>query len=178
MSQLKEILERERERGTLERCAVIHLFREGTFYRAYEWSAWLCVRYIQQFKATRRVLKSQEGSVVFVGFPVTSLAKFTPEGATATVEEDKGAEIMLPATVFPPEAGIEALSEDFGNWKSSVPLAGSSKKETEGRTNGSGHPTRVTDIMHLILAYPIEQKSPLECMAFLADIKQKIAEII
>ena len=43
MSQLKEILEKEKERNTLEQCAVIHLFREGTFYRAYGWSAWLCV---------------------------------------------------------------------------------------------------------------------------------------
>ena len=41
MSQLKEILEKERERSTMEQCSVIHLFREGTFYRAYEWSAWL-----------------------------------------------------------------------------------------------------------------------------------------
>ncbi len=43
MSQLKEILEKEKERGTLEQCTQVHLFREGTFYRAYEWSAWLCV---------------------------------------------------------------------------------------------------------------------------------------
>ncbi len=41
MSQLKEILEREKDRSSLEQCGKIHLFREGTFYRAYEWSAWL-----------------------------------------------------------------------------------------------------------------------------------------
>ena len=41
MPQLKEILETERNRPTLEQCSVVHLFREGTFYRAYEWSAWL-----------------------------------------------------------------------------------------------------------------------------------------
>ena len=45
MSQLKEILSIEQERSSLEQCAVIHLFREGTFYRTYEWSAWLCLRY-------------------------------------------------------------------------------------------------------------------------------------
>ena len=41
MAQLKEILEKEKERASLEQCAAVHLFREGTFYRAYEWSAWL-----------------------------------------------------------------------------------------------------------------------------------------
>lgn len=57
MSQLKEILEKEKERGSLEQCAVIHLFREGTFYRAYEWSAWLCLRYFTELKVTHRMLK-------------------------------------------------------------------------------------------------------------------------
>ena len=46
MAQLKEIFERESQRGTAESCTVIHLFQEGTFYRAHEWSAWLCVRYM------------------------------------------------------------------------------------------------------------------------------------
>lgn len=39
MPQLKEILEKESQRDSLEQCAIIHLFKEGTFYRAYEWSA-------------------------------------------------------------------------------------------------------------------------------------------
>ena len=54
MSQLKEILEKEKDRGSMGQCGVIHLFREGTFYRAYEWSAWLCVRYFAELKVTHR----------------------------------------------------------------------------------------------------------------------------
>ena len=42
--QLKEILSIEENR-TEDSRGVIHLFQEGTFYRAYEWSAWLCHRY-------------------------------------------------------------------------------------------------------------------------------------
>ena len=41
--QLKEILSIEENR-TEDSRGVIHLFQEGTFYRAYEWSAWLCHR--------------------------------------------------------------------------------------------------------------------------------------
>ena len=37
---------------------------------------------------------------------------------------------------------------------------------------------RLTDVMHRIMAYPIEQRSPMDCMAFLAEIKQQISEII
>lgn len=48
MAKLNEILEIELRRHSVDECRVINLFQEGTFYRAYEWSAWLCVRYIQQ----------------------------------------------------------------------------------------------------------------------------------
>ena len=60
MSQLKEILSIEQEHSLLEQCAVIHLFREDTFYRAYEWRAWLCVRYFAELKVTHRMLKGGE----------------------------------------------------------------------------------------------------------------------
>ena len=80
MPQLKEIFEKESQRGTLEQCAVVNLFKEGTFYRAYEWSAWLMVHYFTDMKVTHRLLKSGE-DVVFVGFPLTSLERYVPLGA-------------------------------------------------------------------------------------------------
>ena len=59
MAQLKEVFEIEQARQTVEECLVIHLFKEGTFYRVYKLSAWLCFRYIKQFKATHRQLKTE-----------------------------------------------------------------------------------------------------------------------
>jgi len=41
MAAIKEILEFEDDRSDREMQRVIHLFQEGSFYRAYEWSAWL-----------------------------------------------------------------------------------------------------------------------------------------
>lgn len=77
MAQLKDILEIERNRSEKGTYSTIYLFPEGTFYRAYEWSAWLCCRYINQFKATRRELKGEQGeTVVFIGFPVTRSVGF------------------------------------------------------------------------------------------------------
>ena len=64
----------------MEQCVLVHLFREGTFYRAYEWSAWLCVRYFTELKVTHRLLKGGE-DIIFVGFPLTSLDRYTPQGA-------------------------------------------------------------------------------------------------
>ena len=58
MAKLAEILSKERERESRIHQCEIHLFQEGSFLRAYEWSAWLCCQFISQFKVTHRKLKN------------------------------------------------------------------------------------------------------------------------
>lgn len=45
MSSIKDIIEIEQNR---QHPNEIHLFAEGTFWRAYERSAWLCVRCVNE----------------------------------------------------------------------------------------------------------------------------------
>ena len=156
MSQLKEIWVIEQERSTLELCAVVHLFREGTFYRAYEWSAWLCVRYFTELKVTHRLLKGGE-DIIFVGFPLTSLDRYTPQGAVISSPGDKGVEMTLPTDVFALDADCESLQKGFEDWKQCQPLTDASKKKMEVekiRAERNAHP-RLTDVMLRILAYPM-----------------------
>ncbi|MBQ7689702.1 MAG: hypothetical protein IJT30_00680 [Muribaculaceae bacterium] len=54
MAAIKEILEFETACGDREMQRVVHLFQEGSFYRAYEWSAWLMCRFLHEFKVTHR----------------------------------------------------------------------------------------------------------------------------
>lgn len=179
MSQLKEILQKETDRNTLEQCTVIHLFREGTFNRAYEWSAWLCQRFFPDLKVTHRLLKGGD-DIVFVGFPITSIDRYTPKGSAVLPSGENSIDIVLPADVFSSFTEIETLEKDFANWKQSMPMTEASKKKVEeGRllAERNAHP-RLTDVMLNILAFPIEQRSPMECMAFLADMKKQISEII
>ena len=44
MSVTKELIEHEAQLLANGERAVLHLHREGSFLRAYEWSAWLCCR--------------------------------------------------------------------------------------------------------------------------------------
>lgn len=44
-----------------------YIYREGSFYRAYEWSAWLFVRHVSNFKVTCRMFKNVEQAVAFIG---------------------------------------------------------------------------------------------------------------
>lgn len=175
-----EILEIEKSREINGNYATIYLFAEGSFYRAYDWSAWLCFRYINQFKPTKRELKNENGdTIVYVGFPVTSLSRYIPENGTTVSREDKGVEVDLPIETFS-GVELESLKKDFQNWKNSVPVAVSKKSSVrEDLKNGGGEqPHRMSEIMFKILAYPLEQKSPMECMSFIAELKQQITSLL
>ena len=68
----------------LEICAIedanpgqVNLFPEGSFYKAYHQSAWfLCTR-VHPFKVSARPLKGLEGPLLSVGFPISSLDKYS-----------------------------------------------------------------------------------------------------
>lgn len=173
--QLKEVFTKEQSRKEMVDYRTIYLIPEGTFYRAYEWSAWLCHRYVSQFKPTHRLLKNAEDSVVFVGFPMTSLERHTLEGATVAEQEDKTLAVVLPETLFG-ETTIEQLQIDFSNWKKSVPLVRSKEQGIKSQDKNGMADVSVDGIIKRILAYPIEQHSPMEAMAFLSEIKQQLSE--
>lgn len=62
MSITKEIAEQENRRSTADRME-LHLWKEGTFLRAYDWSAWLACRYLHEFKVNKRQFKGIEEPV-------------------------------------------------------------------------------------------------------------------
>ena len=161
----------------------IFLFPEGTFYRAYEWSAWLCCRYMSQFKATRREQKNElteDATMVFIGFPITSLAKYMPDEAQVATNDDKSVVITLSPNIFPETDANESAVEDFRNWKNSVPMAqpkkGTLRDDLKGGVNLQPH--RLSEVMLRVLAFPVEQKTPMECMAFITEIKQQLAALL
>ena len=56
MAQLADILQQERERDTADKWGIIHLYKTGSFYSAYEWSAWLiAVITFNEEKAVRTI---------------------------------------------------------------------------------------------------------------------------
>ena len=65
----KEIVEFETRDLSSGNRDVLHLHHEGSFFRAYEWSAFLACRYLHDFKVTKRVFKGIEEPVAYIGFP-------------------------------------------------------------------------------------------------------------
>ena len=55
----------------------IYLYSEGAFYKAYQKSAWLLCTRVHPFKVSARLLKGLDGPLLSVGFPKSSLDKFS-----------------------------------------------------------------------------------------------------
>ena len=118
--------------------------------RAYDWSAWLCCTYINNtFKVTRRASKGLNEDVMFIGFPRTSLEKFTPEGSQVNKVDEKHVAISLPAELV--KDGDH--KQEVINWKNSIPQAKTDAKNTQPSL--SDRPVSLTVVMKQVLSYDV-----------------------
>ena len=122
MAAITEILEFESSRDGLEMQRIIHLFQEGSFYRAYEWSAWLMCKFFHDFKVTHRHMKGVEQSVTLIGFPVTSLAKWVTQDIERHDVSDKHIILSLTENALIDLADEGKAAESFAEWKSNQPI--------------------------------------------------------
>ena len=176
MAAIKEILEFEVDRNDREMQRVIHLFQEGSFYRAYEWSAWLMCKFYHDFKVTHRHMKGVEQSVTLIGFPVTSLAKWVTQDIERHDVSDKHITFTLPEDVFVDLGDEKTMAEAFAEWKSSQPIVEKPAKQASSATQQPPF-LSLSMIAQRIMSFPLEAKSPLECYQFLSDIKQQLAKL-
>lgn len=177
MAKLTEILDAEKQRESPQEQRQILLWPDGSFYRAYEWSAWLCVRYIKQFKTTRREIKSVGTDMVFVGFPQTSLEKFVIDGVQLCQSADNGhCLLILPEGLVVPDAG-SSLDQDYMNWRNTLPVI-SSKDKDKDTLRIPANPVSLTGIMKRILEFPVESSTPIDCLQFIAELKKQASSML
>lgn len=105
----KDIYDREETNLSL-----VTLYHEGTFWIAYERSAYILCSQVRQFKASKKVIKSAGGiEIVSVGFPVAkesgNLAGLSPVSSSG--------ECLVYGARYP------IRPEDFNIWKSSIAVS-------------------------------------------------------
>ncbi len=189
----QDVVKKEYERTDKSTWNTIHLYKEGNFYRAYEWSAWITsIAYCNKNKenkdakpltVSRKKIKSVENDYCFIGFPTTSLEKFIPENIGFNTISDTEIEIKVQVE-FPEGTTYENLKASFESWKNSftikeeTPYDESKKKASGSEHSGYGGPTSLTKIMSKILAYPLESRSPKDNIEFISNLKQELASLI
>lgn len=157
MSNLVEILSKEQENGR-----TIYFYREGVFYKAYEQSAYLFVKYVKPFLVKKKHIKSVNQNIVSVGFPTKSLINYFPKekikeaGNTAEVELD------------------EMINQaEFISWKEAIEIT-EEKDTTRNAPVTECDSVSGKEIIARIRVFPMEQKTPLDCMLFLAELKSSL----
>ena len=173
----------------------VRLLKVGAFVRAYDWSAWLLKRYGSPLN--EGLDTSDGGTHIFVGFPLASIDKFIPEGCEQLSSEDGiPTEWIFPETKFPPEERYDILDTEYSKWQSET-LAGllTEQQERKERKKAkqavqraaeddtmhmevSAHPFRLTDIVRQIMRFPIDSRSPQECVDFIRQLKDELLELL
>lgn len=182
MTDFNLILENESRRSSMEQVRKIYLYPEGTFMRAYEWSAYIWCKYVKEFKAIRRKTKTAGESVIQIGCPITAFANHLPEGAEQVQNEDGSVVVTLSPSLIPDDTDIPALAAQIDEWKQTIPVTDTAKKKADAdggtRDAFAAQPATLTSIMQQILAFPIEKKSIMDCLSFLSDIKAQLARLV
>ena len=180
MAKLADILQQERERDTADKWAVVHLYKTGTFYSAYEWSAWLIsvitfndevrmqTKDRKPLHVTRIPMDNSDESFCRVGFPLKSIEKFIPNRLDFDSEDDKHIVITvaLPQPQDGSEVTYERLSEAVAKWKEAQPLKQpKDKKDSDpqadtDRQPAQGKPKRT--LMSLIQEAQQQQQPPAQ----------------
>ena len=136
MAKLADILQQERDRDTAEQWGIIHLYKTGSFYSAYEWSAWLiavitfndevrmATKDRKPIAVTRIPMANSDETFCRVGFPLKSIEKYIPTRLNYEAEDDKHLVITvaLPQPQDGSEVTYERLAEAIKKWKEAQPL--------------------------------------------------------
>lgn len=136
MAKLADILQQERDRDTADKWGIIHLYKTGSFYSAYEWSAWLiavitfndkvrmATKDRRPLAVTRIKMANSDDTFCRVGFPLKSIEKYIPTRLDFDSEDDK--HLVITVALPQPQDGSEVTYERLANavneWKEAQPM--------------------------------------------------------
>lgn len=160
---------------------VIHLLKEGNFYRAHDWSAWLMKTFpLTEHQMTLTAKQLKDGYFeVWVGFPCSSISKFVPQvdGIQFLPVDDTRIDVVITLPEDVVSQSYEAVRDLVEQWKQAQPVTENKKQKREEREVVEVAPRimRISDVMGRVLSFPLESKSPMEAWEFLRQLRQQVA---
>ncbi len=182
MTQL-ELIKRE-ERIDNDNLFHIYLYSEGGWWRAYEWSAYLCTHMKTDNKnvlnPTHRNLKGSDNGIIFVGLQSLSFAKYfenfkIPDLTNGVIEID------VSNCLDKEKITLDNYHEILDNWKDEVPVKNNSLKDNNkvnDAKNNDGTNYNVNDLLKMIINYQLESKSLIESVHFISELKNIAFKLI
>lgn len=190
--KLTPALEFEKLREDAESWNKIFLHKDGKFFRAYEWSAWLiktlvCSEAFQKERGDVKILAAnryvtKKGEYVSVGFPLESLSKYMPNYEDVdfeTIEDYATFTVEMPNEE---DVTYEALQAAFMEWKQSLPekdtRGGQKASRSTARVDSEGSRFGMFQILSQVMSYPLESKTPSDNAEFIASLKRQLASLL
>lgn len=193
----QEIQTIEADRKEPEKWNVVHLLRDGNYWHANEWSAWLVAVVItSQMKRlhpdmeidpptpVKKFAKNINGEYIFVGFQEKSFDKYLPKELTLDWRDVEDGRIDVPIQM-PDDHGeltYERLHEAYMKWKAEQQLT-PDKKDKDATANGSRQnrggamgdtPGHILAIMGRIMSLPLHRTSPIDAHKFLEEVQREL----
>lgn len=156
-----EIVSREDKNDSL-----IYLYMEGYFYKAYERSAFGCLRQLKvNFKPMKKLIRKINREVVSIGFPERSFPRyFMPEDVVSSTEKEVVLKLHTP---------IDLAA--FETWKREVEIPQVVTPQEESRMprmNNIPANQALSVILKMIKDFQIESSTPMDCQQFLIQVKR------
>ena len=177
---VKDILEIEKrnENNLYE----IHLYLEGIFWKAYEWSAYLSRKFPSsldennRLKVIKKSPKGYENGYVLVGLQLPSFKKYFPNIINdKEIFEMTDKHIIIHAKQFFKNEDFSNYNEILVSWKNNIncntKVKNSNKQNNENLID-------INSFLNEIISYPIENKNLIDNVLFLGNIKNKAIKLI
>jgi hypothetical protein len=139
----------------------VRFYKEGVFWVAYEQSAYF-VWLQKSYKATRKYMKCLGSDVVSIGFPENALKSF---GSDALSQLDNNPNIC----VLPLDSPAD--EQAFIEWRNQLPLQEAILRTPKEKAEAICDTD--TDILEMLRQFPLDRRTPIECMQFLSEMKSK-----
>ena len=171
---------REKERKDISDWKTIYLYREGTFLRAFNASAWLLATFVYNDEFRKQVggkqplqvqhlMSKTNGDYIFAGFPVASIDKYV----TMCDKRDENCDVVVLTMcdiIAPLFQTVEEYEEAYAKYLASLPPAKEKKDKPKQQQSFNSEDDGANvmasgglfDILRSIVAYPLEEKTPLE----------------
>ena len=171
---------REKERKDISDWKTIYLYREGTFLRAFNASAWLLATYVYNDEFRKQVggkqplqvqhlMSKTNGDYIFAGFPVASMDKYV----TMCDKRDENSDVVVLTMcdiIAPLFQTVEEYEEAYAKYLASLPPAKDKKDKPKQQQSFNSEDDGANvmasgglfEILRSIVAYPLEEKTPLE----------------
>lgn len=162
----------------------IHFYMEGSFWRAYEWSAYLSRNFPsnlidnERLKPIRKITKFDDDGYVQVGLQLSSFEKYLP----GVVNDDNIFEmgnkhIIIHAKSFFTDFDFSDYETILNEWKLSIKFSDKEKKKNKQSNIERNDTISMNSLIKELITYPMENRNLIECLQFLSYVRDKAIKI-